>query len=294
MALAHNGSVEIYYETFGDPSDPALLLINGLGSQCINFDVEFCEMFVARGFFVIRFDNRDVGLSTKFNLVLPDLFAVLDAVKDGFEPKVAYRLSDMADDALAVLDALDVERAHVAGWSIGGMVAQQLAIDHPDRLLSMTSNMSTTGDPDVGQASAEALGIILGPSDVDRTSIIQRRLDLERVIGSRAHFDPERIVKQTGDAFDRCFNLAGVARQLCAAAASGSRTAQLRDVTVPTLVMHGDVDNLIDISGGVRTAESVPGARFVVLEGMGHDLSLFYWDQLVDEITTHAEAATAT
>jgi pimeloyl-ACP methyl ester carboxylesterase len=205
---------------------------------------------------------------------------------------VAYRISDMADDVIAVLDALGIQRAHVAGWSIGGMIAQQLAIDHPDRLYSMTSNMSTTGDPDVGQPSAEALSIILGPSDVDRASIIQRRLDLERVIGSRTHFDPERVAQQTGDAYDRCFNLAGVARQLCAAVASGSRTNQLREVTVPTLVMHGDVDNLIDISGGVRTAESVPGARFVVLEGMGHDLSLFYWDRLVDEITTHAKGAT--
>ncbi|MGB8196231.1 MAG: alpha/beta hydrolase [Acidimicrobiales bacterium] len=291
MAFAHNRSVEIYYETFGDASNPALLLINGLGSQCINFDVEFCEMFVERGFFVIRFDNRDVGLSTKFNLVLPDLFSVLEAVKDGLEPKVAYRLSDMADDAVAVLDDLGIDRAHVAGWSIGGMIAQQLAIDHPDRLLSMTSNMSTTGDPDVGQPSAEALDIILGPSDVDRDSIIRRRIDLERVIGSRTHFDPERVAKQTGDAYDRCFNLAGVARQLCAAAASGSRTSQLHDVTVATLVMHGDVDNLINISGGVRTAESIPGARLVILEGMGHDLSLFYWDQLVEEITSHAQRA---
>jgi pimeloyl-ACP methyl ester carboxylesterase len=291
VAFAHNRSVEIYYETFGDPSNPALLLINGLGSQCINFDVAFCEMFVERGFFVIRFDNRDVGLSTKFNLVLPDLFSVLQAVKDGLEPKVAYRLSDMADDAVAVLDDLGIERAHVAGWSIGGMIAQQLAIDHPDRLLSITSNMSTTGDPDVGQPSAEALDIILGPSDIDRDSIIRRRIDLERVIGSRTHFDPDRVAKQTGDAYDRCFNLAGVARQLCAAAASGSRTSQLHNVTVATLVMHGDVDNLIDISGGVRTAESIPGARFVILEGMGHDLSLFYWDQLVEEITQHANSA---
>jgi pimeloyl-ACP methyl ester carboxylesterase len=153
--------------------------------------------------------------------------------------------------------------------------------------------MSTTGDPDVGQPSPEALNIILGPSEIDRASIIQRRLDLERVIGSRAHFDAERVAQQTGDAYDRCFNLAGVARQLCAAAASGSRTVQLHEVTVPALVMHGDVDHLIDISGGVRTAESIPGARLVVLEGMGHDLSLFYWDQLVDEITDHAKAATS-
>lgn len=292
MAFAHNRSVEIYYETFGDPSDPALLLINGLGSQCINFDVEFCEMFVTRDFFVIRFDNRDVGLSTKFNLVLPDLFSVLEAVKDGVEPTVAYRLADMADDAIAVLDDLGIARAHVAGWSIGGMIAQQLAIDHPDRLLSMSTNMSTTGDPDVGQPSPEALEIILGPSDINRDSIIERRLDLERVIGSRDHFDTDRVIKQTGDAYDRCFNLAGVARQLCAAAASGSRTIALHDVTVPTLVMHGDVDHLIDISGGVRTSESIPGSRFVILEGMGHDLSPFYWDQLVEEIAAHARAAT--
>ena len=148
MTFAHNGHVEIYYETFGDSAHPALLLVNGLGSQCINYRSEWCSMFAARGFFTIRFDNRDVGLSTKFDHVKSNLAGVMADLREGREPVVAYRLSDMANDAMAVLDDLDIAKAHIMGVSMGGMIVQQVAIDHPDRLLSMTSVMSSTGDRD--------------------------------------------------------------------------------------------------------------------------------------------------
>jgi pimeloyl-ACP methyl ester carboxylesterase len=288
MPYAHNGSVDIYYETFGNPADPALLMINGLGSQCISYRSEWCEQFVARGFFAIRFDNRDVGLSTKFKDVIPDMGAVMHALREGNEPNVAYRLRDMATDALAVLDDLGIDRAHVMGLSMGGMIVQQLAIDHPERLASMTSVMSTTGDPDVGQATPEAFAILTGPPATSRPSAIARHLEGNRIFGSPGHYDPDRLTQAAEEAFDRGFYPPGVARQITAVLASGSRSDGLRTVTVPTLVMHGDADTLIDISGGRRTAECIPGARFEVLEGMGHDYPPAYWDRWTDLVADHA------
>ncbi|MGH9095903.1 MAG: alpha/beta fold hydrolase, partial [Acidimicrobiales bacterium] len=195
MPFAHNGSVDIYYETFGDPSDPALLMINGLGSQCINYTSEWCGRFVARGFFAIRFDNRDVGLSTKFADIEPDMAGVMAALRDGKDPDVAYHLADMATDGLAVLDDLGIDRAHVMGVSMGGMIVQQLAIDHPERLLSMTSVMSTTGDPDVGRSTPEAFAILTGPPATDRASAIARHLDGARTFGSPDHYDVDRLTQ---------------------------------------------------------------------------------------------------
>jgi pimeloyl-ACP methyl ester carboxylesterase len=291
MPYAHNGSVDLYYETFGDPTDPALLLVNGLGSQCINYAVAWCERFVARGFFVIRFDNRDVGLSTKFDAAPPDVGAAVRALRQGATPDVAYRLTEMAEDALAVLDELGVGRAHVMGASMGGMIVQQLAIARPDRLSSMTSVMSTTGDPDVGQATPEAFALLTGPPATDRVSAIARLQQGIRVYGSPAHYDADRLAEMAGEAYDRCFDPAGVARQLVGVMASGSRSEELRAVTVPALVIHGDADRLIDISGGRRTAECIPGARFEVVEGMGHDYPPAFWDRLVDLVGHHAGVA---
>ncbi len=293
MSIARHGDVEIYYQSIGHETDPTLILINGLGSQCINFDLEFCQRFVERGLRVVRFDNRDVGLSSAFNRYRPDVFGTISALGEGREPIVPYRLADMAGDTLAVLDALGVERAHVSGWSLGGMIAQQLAIDHPERLWSFASVMATTGDPDVGQPSPEALAIVLGPSEIDRKSIIAKRQELERIIGSPVYFDPQRVAEETGAAYDRNFNLAGAARQLSAILASGSRSARLAGVHVPALVVHGDADRFIDVSGGVRTAQCVPGARLEIIEGMGHDLSPHFWDRLVALIADHADAARA-
>lgn len=291
MPFASNGPVELYFETFGRPGDEPLLLVNGLGGQCINYDLEFCQRFVERGFFVLRFDNRDVGLSSKLDEFTPHLKDVVAALREGRAPDVPYRLSDMATDAIAVLDALDLERAHVAGVSMGGMIVQQLAIDHASRLRSMTSIMSTTGDRDVGQASPEVAELFYAPPGQDRATVVARSQALQRLTNP-TEFDPDRVAQRVGDAFDRCFCPLGVARQLAAVVASGSRTQSLRNVDVPTLVIHGDADALIDISGGVRTAQCVPGARFLAIAGMGHDLAPRDWATIVEAISDHARSAT--
>jgi pimeloyl-ACP methyl ester carboxylesterase len=175
--------------------------------------------------------------------------------------------------------------------SMGGMIVQQMAIDHPNRLSSMTSIMSTTGDPDVGASSADVAALFNAPPGHDRATVIARRQALDRLCTSPSQYDAERVAQRVGDAFDRCFSPRGVARQLSAIVASGSRTNALRDVQVPALVLHGDADTLIDISGGIRTAETIPGAHFVAIPGMGHDLAPFYWDTIVETVTVHARTA---
>jgi pimeloyl-ACP methyl ester carboxylesterase len=272
MPHATNDSCTIYYETFGSPDDPTLLLVNGLGSQCINYDEEWCKMFVAAGFHVVRFDNRDVGLSTHFT----------DAPTD--ERGAAYRLADMADDAIAVLDALGVERAHVVGLSMGGMIVQHLAIHHRERLRSMVSVMSRTGEPEYGGSTPEALARLTGAPATDRESAIAASIEGMRIWGSPAFADDERCAASAGRAFDRAFDPAGVGRQYLAVVASGSWAEGLPGVTTPTLVMHGTADTLIDVSGGRRTAELIPGATFVEIEGMGHDYPPELWPRWVDEI----------
>src|SRR4051812_43556875 len=193
MPYAHNGDAELYYETFGNPADPALLLVNGLGSQCINFSQAWCEKFVGEGFFVIRFDNRDVGLSTKFSHVTPDLAGLVKARAEGRRPTVPYSMSDMARDAIAVLDAAEVAQANVMGLSMGGMIVQTLAIERPERLLSMTSMMSTTGDRDVGQPTPEAHRLSIAARPTDRDSYIERYVEGIRTWGSPAYYDEDRV-----------------------------------------------------------------------------------------------------
>ena len=288
MVFAHNGDVDIYFETFGSPRDPALLLVNGLGSQCINYRVEWCERFVQARHFVIRYDNRDVGLSTKFADFHPDLAGVARARAEGRAVEVPYVVSDMAGDGLAVLDALAIDRAHVMGVSMGGMIAQTMAIEHPGRLLTLTSIMSTTGDADVGQSTEAARKRFVAPPPRDRDGFVADYLAGIRAWGSPECFDEVRLTAIAGEAFDRDFDPAGKTRQAMAIVGSGSRTAALRDVEVPTLVLHGSADALIDPSGGRRTADSVPGARFVLLEGMGHDYPPQYWDRIVELVTEHA------
>ncbi len=286
-----NGDVELYFEAFGDPADPTLLLVNGLGSQLINYPEELCGRFVDAGFFTIRYDNRDVGLSTKFADVTPDLGAVITALRAGETPDVPYLLSDMAADGVAVLDALGVDRAHVMGMSMGGMIVQTLAIEHADRLRSVTSIMSTTGDRSVGQASPEASELLFTPVGPERQDTIDRAILGAETYGSPDHIDREALAARAGAAYDRCFHPAGTGRQLMAINASGDRTELLASVTTPFLVIHGDQDRLIDMSGGVRTAEVVPGAELVILEGMGHDLPPAFWDRIVSRITDHAAKA---
>jgi pimeloyl-ACP methyl ester carboxylesterase len=288
MPYAHNGAVDLYYETFGNLSDPALLLVNGLGSQCINYRVEWCEKFAAEGFFVIRFDNRDVGLSTKFADVTPDIAGAREAVVEGRTPNVPYTMSDMAADAVAVLDAVGVRKAHVLGVSMGGMIVQTLAIEHPDRVLSMTSIMSTTGDPDVGTPTPEAQRLIMSAPPADRDRYIEYHLEAQRAWGSPAFYDEARLSEHAREAYDRCFDPAGQGRQLMAIMAGGTRTEKLRSVRTPTLVIHGSADKLIDPSGGRRTAEVIPDARFELIDGMGHDYPPELWDRIVELVSQHA------
>lgn len=287
MTFAHNGDVRIFYETFGTPGQPPLLLVNGLGSQCINYRVEWCQRFADAGHFVIRYDNRDVGLSSKFTAVTPDLAGLLRRLGQGQVADVPYRLTDMAADGFAVLDDLGIERAHVMGVSMGGMIVQTMAIENPGRLLSMTSIMSTTGDPDVGQPSEEARRRIMAPPAQDRAGYIAGHVAGLRIWGSPVCFDEERLAANASEAFDRCFEPNGTVRQMMAIMASGSRTTALGTVGVRSLVLHGDADTLVDPSGGKRTAEAIPGARFVLLKGMGHDYPPQYWDRLVTLVTVH-------
>src|SRR4051794_19879304 len=264
MSTATNGDVTIYYEAFGDPGRPTLLLINGLGSQCINYATEWCELFAAEGFQVVRFDNRDVGLSSKL------------------EDNPSYTVADMAADAVAVLDAVGVERAHIMGCSMGGMIAQRLAIDHADRLLSLTSVMSRTGEPGYGESSQEALAILMGKPAQSRDEYIERQVAALHVYGSKPEWlDDAFIAARAAAAYERCFCPAGIGRQMMAVARDGSRADALRNVNVPTLVIHGSRDTLIDPSGGRQTAEVIPGARYVEIEGMGHDYPVAVWPQWV-------------
>lgn len=274
MAMAQNGTCEIYYESFGDPTDPTLLLVNGLGSQCVNYHEEWCAMFVDRDLHVVRFDNRDVGMSSKF-----------DSVPLG-EQGEAYTLSDMAADAIAVLDAIGVERAHVMGLSMGGMIVQTLAIEHADRLSSMTSVMSHTGERGYGQPTPEAFALLTAPPPADRDAYVVKHIAGQQVWGSPAHADESRWRRDAERAFDRCFHPSGTTRQFKAIGASPPRGDALRNVTTPALVVHGDRDTLIDISGGRRTAELIPGARFEVIEGMGHDYPPPLWGRWVDLISS--------
>ena len=277
--------IEIEYETFGDPGDPPLLLVMGLGGQLIAWDTEICEQFAERGFYVIRYDNRDVGLSSDFeHAPTPDLMALIGG--DG--ATASYRVSDMAADAAGLLDALGIPAAHVVGVSMGGMIIQQLVIDHPDRVLTLCSIMSTTGDPTVGQPSQAALDVLLHVPPSDRPGYLDHEVTTWRVISSPGFpFDEERIRSRAGAAYDRRFLPSGVGRQLAAIIASPDRTAGLGAVRVPSLVIHGDGDVLVDPSGGRATAAAIPGAELLMIPGMGHDLPPQLWDTVVDAIVKH-------
>ncbi len=285
--------IELAYETFGEDDGVPLLLVMGLGAQMIAWDDALCQGLADRGFRVIRFDNRDVGLSSKVDVgdinVLEGIMAAL-----GGQPVTApYHLSDMADDAAGLLDHLNIQAAHVVGASMGGMIAQTLAVNHPERVLSLTSIMSTTGDRDVGQADEAVAAAILRPAARTRQEAVAAAVAIGRTIGSPEHFDEQRATSLAERGFDRCFYPQGVGHQLLAISASGSRTEGLRGLHVPTLVIHGEQDPLVNVSGGRRTAEVVPGAELMVLPEMAHDIPLIYWPQIIEAITALAARASA-
>ena len=287
--IATNG-VELEYETFGAAHAPPVLLIMGLGAQMILWDEEFCEAIVQRGYRVIRFDNRDVGHSTKLEHAgLPNVATALAAVAQGRPPSAAYTLHDMADDTAGLLGALGIDAAHVVGASMGGMIGQTLAIRHPKRVRTLTSIMSTTGDPGLPPATPEAMQVLMTPAPTQREAYIAHHVKVSKVIGSPGFpFDAEAARERGARVFDRGVFPAGVARQLVAILASGNRKPALASVRAPTLVIHGTADPLVPIAAGRDTAAAVPGSELVEIEGMGHDLPREVWPRLVNAIAKHA------
>lgn len=285
--------IELEYDTFGSPDDPTVLLVSGFTAQMTTWDPAFCELLAGRGRHVVRFDNRDVGLSTKLDGVEVDAMAVFVAYMAGDPlPPVPYTLSDMAADGIGLLDHLGVERAHVVGASMGGMIVQTMAIEHPDRLASVTSVMSTVGDLAYGRATREAEAALLAPPATDREAYIAGAAAWG-VWSSKRHFDLDAARRRAASDFDRSFYPQGAPRQLAAVCASGDRTERLRSVRVPMLVVHGLDDTLIDPSGGRRTAELVPGATLLEVEDMGHDMPVPLWPMLLDALVDHTDRAAA-
>jgi pimeloyl-ACP methyl ester carboxylesterase len=281
---------EVCYETFGDPADPALLLTMGLATQMLGWHDDFCAALADRGFFVIRYDNRDVGRSQKMDGRVPTLFELLRRDKRA----ASYTLEDMAADAIGLLDHLGVERAHVIGASMGGMIAQTLAARYPERVRSLVSMMSNTGARWSGQPPLRMYPVLLKQPPKGREGYQAHAVEVFSKIGSPAfERDDDDLRRIAGMSFDRGINPAGTLRQIAAIIASGDRTPLLRTIDVPTLVIHGSKDRLIPPSGGRATARAIPGAQLLVVEGMGHDLPRAVWPRLVEAIEQNAARAGA-
>jgi len=293
MPRVKANNIEIEYETFGDPSSRPLLIIMGLGAQMIRWEVEFIEKFVEHGFYVIRFDNRDVGLSTKFDEAgEPDIMKIYMQVAKGEQIESVYTLNDMADDAVGLLDALNIDKAHICGASMGGMIAQTVAYRHPSRVLSLTSIMSSTSNPDLPRPKPEAMKVLIQPPPTEREAIIEHGVNTMRLIhGTGFPFDEERAQKMVIAALDRSNYRPGYSRQLAAILATGNRKQNLASITAPTLVIHGSEDPLMPPDGGKDTAEAIPGAELLIIEGMGHSIPIEVWPQVMDAITENANKA---
>ncbi|MFX1419978.1 MAG: alpha/beta fold hydrolase [Promethearchaeota archaeon] len=293
MPKAKANNIEIEYETFGNPSSKPLLLIMGLGAQMIRWDVEMCEKLAESGFYVIRFDNRDVGLSTKFDEAgEPDLMKLFMAVQRGEKIEAAYTLNDMADDAVGLLDALNIEKAHICGASMGGMIAQVIAYRHPSRVLSLTSIMSSTGNPDLPQPKPQALQVLIRPPPEGRDAIIEDGVNRLRIIhGSGFPFDEKKARQLVEASYDRSNYRPGYTRQLAATLATGNRKPALSSIKVPTLVIHGSHDPLMPPDGGKDTAEAIPGSELLIVEGMGHSLPPEVWPEVFEAFMKNASKA---
>ncbi len=285
--------VELEFDTFGSSEDPALLLVMGFTAQMTAWDVDFCRGLAERGYFVVRYDNRDCGLSTKFDGAAVDAIAVMAAALSNEPlPPVPYTLSEMAADGIGLLDHLGIARAHVVGASMGGMIVQMMAIEHPTRLRSMISIMSMTGDPEYGQASPEAMGALLAAPPVERDAYIESA-DRWGIWASKKYGDPGEARVRAAESYDRSFYPEGGSRQLAAIFATGDRTERLRSVKAPTLVIHGRDDTLIGPSGGVRTAEVIDGAHLLLMADMGHDLPKQLHPIYFDVMSSHMRWADA-
>jgi pimeloyl-ACP methyl ester carboxylesterase len=281
------GDVELCYETFGEPGDPPLLLVMGLGTQMIAWHEDFCQELADRGFFVTRYDNRDVGRSTSLKGRPPTLAQLARR-----KVTAGYTIDDLAADGIALLDHLGIEQAHVVGASMGGMIAQTMAARRPDRVLSLASIMSNTGSRWKGQPKLPAYSVLMKPAPEERDRYIEYVAKVYEMIGSPGFDrDDDHIRELAGRSFDRGFNPAGSGRQLAAIIASGDRTEMLGWITAPTVVIHGKADKLVSPSGGRATAKAIPGAKLIEIEGMGHDLPRGVWPQIIAAVAENAGRA---
>jgi pimeloyl-ACP methyl ester carboxylesterase len=287
VPTAHVNGIDIAYVCEGDPADPPLLLVMGLGGQLIAWPQGFVDGLRGRGFFVIRYDNRDCGLSTKFEGT-PEITSFLA----GDASSAPYRIEDMADDAVGLLAQLGIPQAHVVGVSMGGMITQALAIHHQGLFLTASSIMSTTGDPSVGAPTPDAIAALLRPIATSREEAVEASLEGSRVVGSPKYpTDEATLRRRAEDAYDRSYCPDGTARQLAAILASPDRTEGLHGVRLPFLVVHGEADPLVTVSGGEATAAAVPGSKLIKIPGMGHDLPEPLWGEITDAIVANTELA---
>lgn len=300
MARAHANGIEIEYEDYGSKADPVILLIMGFGAQLTLWPIEFVEALVARGFRVIRYDNRDIGLSHKFDGVKapgPVKLTILSRL--GFKPKVPYSLADMADDGAGLLDALGIARAHIVGASMGGMIAQHFAARHPDKTATLTLVFTSTGNRKLPQARPEAMkALVKRPESADEDVLVEHGVYLARTIGSPGYpGDEARLRERARATVRRSFYPEGPLRQMAAIVSDGDRRAMIAKLKVPTLVLHGEDDPLLPVAHGRDAAATIPGAKIRTIPGWGHDLPLELVDGLADEIARHArggaEAAAA-
>jgi pimeloyl-ACP methyl ester carboxylesterase len=288
-AFAKVGDLEICFETFGRPIDAPLLLVMGLGTQMVGWPDGFCAALAERGFYVIRYDNRDVGRSTHLRGHRPPSMRQL-LLRD--KSAASYTLADMAADGIGVLDHLDLPAAHVAGASMGGMIAQTMAARHRERVLSLASIMSNTGHRWKGVPAPSVYPIFLRRPSSDRDAAIDSVVETFKLVGSRGFPFDEGELRRTAElSYSRGYNPAGSGRQLAAILAAGDRTAEVETITAPTVVIHGTADRLVTPSGGRATAEAIPGAELVLIEGMGHDLPRGAWDRIVGAIAANARRA---
>jgi pimeloyl-ACP methyl ester carboxylesterase len=293
--IARANGIDLCYEIFGDAGAEPMLLIMGLGAQMIHWDDDFCRQLAARGFRVIRFDNRDIGRSSKLSggkRLTPVELLKLRFLK--IPVAAPYRLRDMAEDTIGLMDALRLESAHLVGASMGGMIAQEVAISFPQRVRSLTSIMSTTGNPKVPPPTREATAVLMAPPPASKEEYFARFANTWKVLRVGSFPEDEALDRSRAErTFERGLNPAGVGRQLRAILASGSRKERLASVRAPTLVIHGTVDPLVHPMGGKDTAASIPGAKLLMIEGMGHALPIPMWPQVIDAIDKHAHGATA-